>query len=149
MGATNSYRKMIAKEMFNRGKNFTGAALLLNEKIEKNYAYLYLLCLGFEILIKSALLKKDYIKFKPKLKSQLGHDLEKAFKTYVEEFPDYSIDENIYTELPQLNSYNLDNQKLRYASNLDVFILPLSIESESILKFNIHLIQKLNNTFDD
>ncbi len=61
--------------MYAKGKAFLGAAIPLRQQLEYEFVVLYLMCQGIEILLKGVLLVLDYNEYKPKLKTELGHNL--------------------------------------------------------------------------
>jgi hypothetical protein len=67
-------RRLIAASMYQKGKHFVLAALLLRQKGGYEYVVLHLLCQGIEITLKALLLSADYDTHRPKLRSY-GHDL--------------------------------------------------------------------------
>ncbi len=81
-------KKNRARAMFYRGKNFLGAAALLDQKGGYRDVVLHLFCQGLEIVQKSLLLEKDYDKFKPDLakKGKLGHDLVRGWDALFAEY---------------------------------------------------------------
>jgi hypothetical protein len=143
---TNSGVKLKVKGMYLRGRQFTHSALLLNDKTGKDYPFLHLLCLGLEIILKSALLEKDYEKYKNYIKSNLKHNLDKCLKTYIEEYPIEKFDVNLISEIKSLNEF-YNSFQLKYAMLSEIFIDPKNIESELTLRFMAKLTEKYDKIF--
>lgn len=144
---TNSGVKLKVKGMYLRGRQFTHSALLLNEKTGKDYPFLHLLCLGLEIVLKSALLEKDYEKYKNYIEDNLKHNLDKCLKAYNKEYPTDKIDEKVLREISELNQvYN--SFQLKYAMLSEILIEPKSIDSDLTLRFLAKLIEKFDNVFE-
>ena len=139
-------KKLITRYMYQRGRQFLFAALLLNEKIGKDYVYLHLICQGVEITLKSALLFKDYDKYKAKLIKPLGHDLEKTLKEYLSEYGIKRIDKRIISEISDLNLF-YKKHRLRYATTIDILIDPGSLKSKWTIKFISRLIKYFDKKF--
>ena len=146
MRLTTAGKEMISKSMYMRGRQFLLAALLLNERVGKNYVYLHIICQGIEISLKSALLFKDYDKYKPQLKP-LNHDLKKVLEAYLLEYEIKRIDKRIYNEISELNIF-YEKHRLRYASSVDILIDPKSIKSNWTMKFITRLIKSFDEKFN-
>lgn len=143
---TKSGQKLKTRGMYLRGRQFTHAAILLNEKTGKDYPYLHLLCLGLEIILKSTLLEKDYQKYKDYIKNKLSHNLDKCLKAYIKEYNSVDFDKNIKKEISELNNFYA-NYEFRYAMLNEIFIDPSSINSDLTLRFIAELIEKFDKVF--
>ena len=139
-GVMSTYAKsLVARAMYEKGKAFVGAALLVNQKNGNASVVLHLLCQGIEIVLKAMLLARDYDHYKPRLKD-LGHNLVKAAAAARK-----ATGLNIYTgsalaELQSLNTYYLQHL-LRYASNFDIYIDPASIPHERVVRHTLALVR--------
>ena len=67
-------KEVVARSMYEKGKAFLAAAILLRQRGGYEYAVLHLICQGIEVLGKGYLLMSNYDHFKPKLRSY-GHNL--------------------------------------------------------------------------
>lgn len=144
---TNSGIKLKVKGMYLRGRQFTHSALLLNEKTGKDYPFLHLLCLGLEIVLKSALLEKDYEKYKNYNKNNLKHNLDKCLKAYILEYPTDKIDKKVLREISELNVF-YNSFQLKYAMLSEILIEPKSIDSDLTIRFLAQLIEKFDKVFE-
>ena len=119
--------------MHHKGRSFIGAALLLRRQGGYEYVSLHLLCQGIEIILKSLLLYHDYDKYKPLIKKQIGHDLEKAADNVVGEFGRETLKPEPLLELKGLNNLYKDH-RLRYGNGYDLLVDPKTILSERVLR---------------
>ena len=118
--------------MYQKGKGFIGAALLVDQQHGHPSVVLHLLCQGIEILLKAILLARDYEHYKPRLR-KFGHDLvkiatEARAATGLHIFSGASAG-----ELQTLSRFYCKHL-LRYASPLDIFIDPSTIPARRVFK---------------
>lgn len=132
-------KSLVAKAMYDKGRAFIGGALLVNQKNGNKYVVLHLLCQGIEIVLKAILLAKDYDRYKPRLKN-LGHNLIKAAAAVRNATGLNVFTHSALNELQGLNTY-YSNHLLRYASNFDIFIDPVSIPHARVIRHAFALVR--------
>jgi hypothetical protein len=142
-GLTQAGKKEIAQSMFDKGCAFVGAYILLrqNDKSEPTeYVALHNLCQGFEIVLKSVLLMKNYERWQPRLKTQIGHDLLKLANTVVGELNLRGLTAKSKSEVQELTKFYQQN-RLRYGSGLDLFIDPKTISRRRTVRLLLLIIK--------
>jgi hypothetical protein len=111
--------------MYDKGKSFIGAAILLEQRGGNQYVVLHLICQGVECVLKAILLSIDYERYSPLLKDKLGHKLVKIASAVGAE-TSMSLKPALLAELS-----NLDNlyarHLLRYGSGFDIVVDPKSV----------------------
>lgn len=132
-------KSLVAKAMYEKGRAFIGAALLVNQKNGNAFVVLHLLCQGIEIVLKALLLAKDYGHYKPRLKD-LGHNLVKAAAAVRKATGLNVFTHGALAQLQALNTY-YSQHLLRYASNFDIVIDPASIPHERIIRHTLALVR--------
>ena len=130
---------LVAKAMYEKGRAFIGAALLVNQKSGNAFVVLHLLCQGIEIILKALLLAKDYGYYKPRL-NDLGHNIVRAAAAVRKATGLNVFTRGALVELQSLNTY-YSQHLLRYASNFDIFIDPASIPHERVIRRAIALVR--------
>jgi putative oxidoreductase len=125
---TKRAKLLVAQSMYEKGKNFIGAAVLLRKQGGYEYVVLHLLCQGIEIVLKSFLLFHSYDSYQPRMR-KLGHNLERITDRVLALFKLKPLPHTIRSELRTLNSLYA-KQFLRYASFYDVLVDPSTIPSE-------------------
>jgi hypothetical protein len=126
-------KRMIAESMYEKGKSFIGAALLLRQRHGYEYVVLHLLCQGIEITLKALLLMNDYDKYKGKLKSAFRHNIKKLAAAAISEFNVRPVRPALEVELEMLSSL-YSSQRLRYGTFYDVLVNPETIQSRLALR---------------
>ena len=111
--AAKAGQKMIAQHLFDKGKSFIAAAVLLDQKKGSNDVVLHLICQGLEIIQKALLLAKDYGRFEPMLK-KWRHDLVLAADQLQSAYGFNPIDESDRADLEEINVYYCQHL-LRYS----------------------------------
>jgi hypothetical protein len=119
-------KRQLALAMYDRGRHFLGASILLRRHGGPSYVVVHLFCQGAEIILKSLLLLRDYDSYKPKLK-KVGHNLEVIMEAVADEFGMRPARQGLRDEVRKLNSFYKDHYT-RYASPLDLLIDPSTIE---------------------
>ena len=141
---TKGGKRMRAMIMYNKGKEFIAASVLLNrQQRTQSFVQIHLLLQGFEIILKGILLYHDYDKHTKKLR-KYGHNLIKLTNK-VKLIKPYNtvLDKEFTNRLSNLNQ-QYTNTNLRYGSLLDVFI-----DSNTIDITNIAIkIKELIEVFD-
>ncbi|MEJ2113635.1 MAG: hypothetical protein P8X62_08105, partial [Flavobacteriaceae bacterium] len=140
--------KINAMIMYNKGKEYIAASILLNQH-QKNQSFvqLQLLLQGFEIILKGILLHHDYNKHRKKLK-KYGHDLIKLTKKVKQIKPYNSVLDKEFSEHLSYLNQQYTNTNLRYGSLLDVFIDPNTIDVTKVtenIKQLIDVFDKVND----
>lgn len=141
----------LARTEFDKGLGFLMASGLLvplcvNEAT--HYVRLHLICQGIELILKSALLAKDFAEYRPRLSNpkQFGHNLIKTAEAAEKEFgfsPTRAVVREELIELARLYS----NHSLRYAGLNDIFINPTSIRFKKVLRRTTALVKVMNREF--
>ena len=127
--------------MYERGKGFVGAAVLVDQKDGHPFVVLHLLCQGIEVVLKAMLLANDYTLYKPCLRG-LGHDLPKAAAAVRRATGLHVFSGQARDELETLS--NVYRQHLlRYASNFDIFVDPRTIPSRKVFRHTAALFRYL------
>jgi hypothetical protein len=121
-------KRLAARSMYEKGKNFVVAAVLLQQKRGYNFVVQHLLCQGIEITLKAALLLKDFDRYAPRL-LRFGHNLLKLIEAALLEFGLAPLREPLRTDIAQLSSL-YSKHALRYGSFLDIFLDPETINSD-------------------
>ena len=141
-------REMIARKQFDKGLGFFAAARLLesyctNEPLR--YVRLHLICQSLELILKSALLAKDFHKYSSQLpnRKQFGHDLIKIAEEVEKEFGIQRMGADLRAELGELARLYSEHH-LRYSGLNDIFIDPISINVGHVVP-RIAAIAKLMN----
>jgi len=131
--------------MYQKGKDFILAAMLLNQKNRFNYVYRHLICQELENILKSLLLFKDFKRFKPLLKPrrELGHDLEKIVLCWSKELNGNRINVKLLNEIKTPNIF-YKNHRLRYGSIADLLFDLRKSKVKSTMKFIHKIIIKVN-----
>ena len=115
--------------MYLKGQSFVAACVLLRQadsSEHSDYVSLHLLCQGLELMLKGALLLKDFDAYWPKLK-KLGHDLTRLVEETGDAYGQNALRGTEFrTQLKQLAQHFRDHA-LRYAGLLDIFIAPQSM----------------------
>ena len=138
---TNYGSFFVARSMYEKGKGFIGAALLVDRQNGHPSVVLHLLCQGIEIILKAMLLEIDYDYYKPLLR-KFGHDLPKTAKAVRNATSLHVFPPRIHVELQTLSNFYRQHL-LRYASNFDIFIDVRTIPSKRVLLHITALIRYL------
>ena len=130
--------------MFEKGKAFVMAGLLLDQKDGNPAVVLHLLCQGIENILKAMLLRIDYAHYRPRLKN-IGHNLLKcaAAARTASGLHLYLFEtQKELAQLDQLYRVHL----LRYAGPLDIFVHPGKIPSRRVMRHTGALMMYLEST---
>lgn len=131
-GWTPYAKQIIARSMYEKGKAFLAAAMLLRQRGAYEYAVLHLACQGIEVLGKGYLLMANYDLFKPKLRAY-GHNLLKLVAAVEAQSKLTILHGPVRSELETLS--NLYRQQLlRYGSGYDILVDARSIPSSLVLR---------------
>ena len=125
-------KDLLAMSMYEKGKHFFGAAILLRRNGGNEFVVLYLMCQGIEIALKGLLLLKDYDAYHPKLK-KIGHDLVSVTNEALSSFGQHALSNTVVGELLQLNAL-YSKHMLRYGSVADIFYVPAAIQSQQVFR---------------
>jgi hypothetical protein len=139
-------KNQIAKSMYWKGKNFLQAAVLLRQHGGNEYIVLHLLCQGIEIVLKALLLIKDFDTYKPRIKSEFGHNLETLVSEVLGQFGLKPIRPALVSELHELNIL-YSKHLLRYSSSYDLLINPSTIQSDLIFSRILAAIKLTDSTY--
>lgn len=132
-------KALVSRAMYEKGRAFLGAALLVNQKNGNAYVVLHLLCQGIEIILKALLLHSDYDTHRPKLK-KLGHNLVKIAASVRTATGLHVFTHGALGELQTLNNFYM-HHLLRYASNVDILIAPESIPHARVIRHALALVR--------
>lgn len=132
-------KRLVECSMYEKGKAFSRAAVLVNQKNGNELVVLHLLCQGIEILLKALLLATDYDFCKPRLR-KLGHDLIKIVVATRKATNLHIFERSTLEELRTRNSF-YSQHLLRYAGNVDIFIDPASIPYKRVIRHVFALIR--------
>lgn len=128
---SNYSKRMIAYKMYFKGKQFVGAALLLEANGGDGSVVRHLLCQGIELVLKGLLLLKSYDSYKPKLR-KLGHHLSRIAQ---ETGTCYGVKVPVHVvrELNTLDSY-FSIHAFRYAGISDVLLDLQNVPLDKVLR---------------
>ncbi len=130
-GLTAHGKRVVARSMYEKGKAFLAAAILLRQRHGYEYAVLHLICQGIEVLGKGYLLMSNYDHFNPKLRSY-GHNLLKLVAAIESQAKVAILQPPVHAELSTLN--NLYSQHLlRYGSGYDILVAGDTIPFKLVL----------------
>ena len=132
-GLTRLGQRAVARSMYAKGHGFLGAAVLLRRQGGYESVVLHLLCQGLEIVLKAALLFKDFDLFHSQLRRPLGHNLELIVQTAASTFGLHPMRPALAEEIQRLSN-RYEQHLLRYGTIYDVFVDPSTIPSELLLK---------------
>ena len=154
-GRLSHYGQMtLANVEFQKGQAFVVAAMLLlrESKNESHlYVHMHLIAQGLELIIKSALLFNNFGKYSAKKKSGYGHKLLQLCDEVISVYKLNPIKEPLRQELTFLHEQYMLHS-LRYASPLDIFIRPSSIQTGRVrrrVRAVIYLMNREINRQDD
>lgn len=136
--------------MYEEGKHFVGAALLVRQHGGSEAVVLHLFCQGVEIALKGLLLVADYDKFRSQLRKPLGHNLEHLVKA-VSEVATIGHRSGVLAELAALNKL-YSTHRLRYASGYRILVDPATIPHRQVLRrfaAAIRLVERRHLLADD
>lgn len=136
-------KRMAAESMYEKGKSFIGAALLLRQRRGYEYVVLHLLCQGMEITLKGLLLMKNYDDYEGKLKHPFGHNIRALAEAAIIEFDVQPMRPALEAELEMLSTLYSRN-RLRYGTVYDVLVNPATISSDLALR-RMHAVIRLAN----
>ncbi len=134
-------RKLVAASMYDKGKAFIGAAILLRRQSGHPGVVLHLLCQGIEVLLKAILLRVDYKTHQPRLK-RIGHILERAAAATRAATGWHLYRHSTGQELAKANEFYMAHL-LRYASGVDILIDPATIPSSRLVRHTFALLRLL------
>jgi hypothetical protein len=124
---------LIAMSMYQKGKAFLGASILLRKHDTgeaTEYVALHIFCQGLETLLKGLLLLHNYGLFQPRL-IKLGHRLPNLIEVTSKIYKLKPMSAPLLAEVTNLGKFYA-TERLRYGSGIDIFISPHSIESKRI-----------------
>jgi hypothetical protein len=124
-------KQVVARSMYEKGKAFLAAAILLRQRHGYEYAVLHLICQGIEVLGKGYLLMSNYDHFKPKLRSY-GHNLLKLVAAIESQAKVGILQPRVRAELSTLNTL-YSQHLLRYGSGYDILVSAETIPSKHVL----------------
>jgi len=141
---TKNGKDMFARYMYQKGKEFVGAAILLRQAGGFTHVSTHLICQGLELILKSLLLFKDYSKYHSLIKKNVGHNLVKLVDLWKVVINRNKVNARFYSEIQELNRHYISHG-LRYGSLTDLLILPESIETKEVLKQISIILRKTDN----
>ncbi len=115
----------IAASMYDKGRSFIGAAILLAQHGGHPGVVRHLLCQGIEIILKAMLLRRDYDQYALRL-SKLGHNLLRVVGAARSATGLHLFMHGAQAELAELGKFYSATQ-LRYGGPIDIFIDQSSI----------------------
>jgi hypothetical protein len=130
-------KQAIAASMYNKGKAFVGAAILLSRQDDSehvDYVALHLFCQGVEIVLKGLLLCQDYDKYQARLIRPLGHNLSKIVREAATAYGRKPLRGGLASELESLSKL-YSKHLLRYGSPHDILIDPRSIPRDKVVRY--------------
>jgi len=125
-------KRQYGLSMYSKGKNFLGAAVLLQRHGGHQYVVLHLICQGIEAALKGLLLIKDFDRFRP-LMRRYGHNLTPLIRDALNEFGLAQMRPSLSTELKSLSNLYLQHL-LRYGSFYDLIVDPDTIPIDLVIR---------------
>ena len=138
---TPAAKRMIAEQLYVRGRHFIAAAILLHQHDGDENVVVHLLCQVFELVLKGLLLARDFDKYQPRLKGQYGHRLARLVCDTLAEFNLRPLQLRHTAELQDLEQWYATNM-FRYGLMQPFLANPNPFSSEIILR-RIALIRRL------
>lgn len=141
-------KRIVTEGMLSRGRQFTGAALLLRQQKGSEFVVLHLMCQGIECVLKGILLAVDYDRYRPMLKQDrrrlgYGHDISKLAVDVLAVLQLAPMRQALAAELSQLNAL-YSQHLLRYGSMVDIFFNPSLAQSNGVLRRHMAGLRLLN-----
>jgi hypothetical protein len=124
-------KREIADSMYAKGLGFLGESVLLRKYGGDAFVVLHLHCQGLELVLKAALLFKDFDKYRSRLTKDFGHDLAKTAKVAAKVFGQKPMNKALQAELGELSRFYRWHL-LRYGTIADIFIDRGSVASELV-----------------
>lgn len=140
-------QQLVANYMYQKGKEFVGAAILLKRHGGFTHVYSHLLCQGVELILKSVLIFKDYNRFKKPIKKRIGHNLVKLVDIWKVELNQNRVNSKFYQEIKEINEH-YKTHGLRYGSLSDIFISPDTVRTNEILRQLKRIIEKTDKAIN-
>ena len=138
-------KQLKADIMYNKGKEFVIASILLNQQsAQQTFVQIHLLLQGLEIILKSILLSKDYDKYNSQIKGKFGHNIPKLVTEVKTLYGLKNINKEFDKELQATNGHYLSSN-LRYGSLLDIFINVSTVSVDAIADKTFKLIKILDD----
>lgn len=144
MRLTRHGKMIIARAQFERGCAFVGAALLTRPHAiqePQQYVFLHLVCQGIELITKGLLLTRDFDTYRPREK-EFGHKITRLIEETLTVFNKRPLEPKLKAEIKYLAD-SFGEHRLRYASAMDIFIAPSSIECDLVLR-KLHAVIRLS-----
>lgn len=130
----------IGSVMFDKGRAFLHAAVLLEQNGGDRSASTYLWCQGFEVCLKGLLLLRDYDTYQPLLK-KIRHDLVRLAETTLTAYGRRSLPSAVLGELTRLNNLYKGEQFLRYGTGYDLFLNFETIPTNEVKRFLVRVVR--------
>jgi hypothetical protein len=142
-------KPFVANALFRKGKAFLRSAELISNNNDEPTQYVarHLVCQGLEIALKAMLLLKDYDKYEPKLRRQLGHNLVDIANEVASIYNLRPFGSNVGAELRNLNDF-YSKHLLRYAGLQDMLIESRTIGYKRVLKHLAPAIDAAEKSFE-
>lgn len=124
----------LANLMFHRARGFAGAAALIHRGGNDSslaYIELHLLCQSIEIALKAILLRLDFDRYYPRLR-KLGHRLPVLVNEVVAASGRRKPLRPALAKELEVVGRLYESQRLRYASDFDLFVNPHTIPTRRI-----------------
>lgn len=152
MPLTKFGEEWIARTLFEKGLRFLAAGQLLEPYCvdePSRYVRLHLLCQGSELILKSALLARNFKKYRPKLHkhNEFGHHLMQVAQAAKTEFGLAAMRPGLSAELGELE-HMYCRHDLSYAGLNDILIGPAAIGVEHVLCRVKALVRLVNREFN-
>ena len=134
MQLSNYAKHRSAQQMYVRGKQFTGSAILLERSQGDGYVVRHLICQGIELILKGILLLHDFDKYDPLLhkKKHFGHSLCNCAREVCSIYG-LKLHPPLNQELQKLDSF-FNQHLFRYGKLVEVFFPPDSIPFERSIR---------------
>jgi hypothetical protein len=126
-------RKLIAADMYSKGRGFVYAAILLSRAKGDPSVELHLHCQGLEITLKAILLRIDFARYQPLLKTKFGHDIARLAREANRASGRRPFTGKLDAELQQLSELYRATV-LRYAGLFSMMVAPETIPTKRVMR---------------
>ena len=139
-------KKLIAADMYAKGRGFVYAAIPLSKAKGDAHVELHLYCQGLEITLKAVLLQITFDKYQSMLKQDFGHNISQLALEANAISGRRPLSKNLRTELLQLsNLYKAT--VLRYAGMFTMLVASETIPTRRVMRMMQALVMGIDTDF--
>lgn len=126
-------KRQAALSMYDKGRSFVAAAILVEDRAGNQWVVLHLICQGIEIVLKALLLFKDFDAYKPRLKREFGHTLLPLVQEVLSAYNLNPLRPQLAAELEKLAPLYA-RHLLRYGSFYDLLVHPQTVPCHGVIR---------------